>query len=893
MKKYLLTLSLIILSLCARAQTAACDSIDLADTVEVCLGSTVTLNATVYGTNTLISRLWTPALGLSDATILNPVLTTTSSGYYKLTLRTLIEDNLVVNGDFSAGNTGFGSSYTFVTGPGSLFPEGTYAITPDPNDEHPLAYSFYDHTTGLSTGRMMAVNGASTPVNVWCQTISVSPNTYYDFAAWFSNWSSDTITNLPLIHFEVNGVALGSGSFTFPGTPGLWTQFSATWNSGASTSATICITDLQTALGGNDFAIDDVTFKQYCDVADSVLVDVNLPDTSVFAHDTSLCAYGFPIGLYSPSGYTSYTWSTGSGSSFGIPVSTGGTYWVRSVVNCEIRMDTFNVTSLPVPSVYLGHDTGFCIGNTYVLSSPQPTGSTWTWSTGSTSDTIHVSSSGTYSLAVTNSYGCSDNDAVAVLVSNPPVVNLGPDTTECNGVSFVLSSSVTYTAPYYLWQDYSIAPVLTATATGTYWLQVTEYGCSGADTIHVEIKYDTFTLYNPDTAICKGQSVQVRATADPEITFQWRPTAGIANSTQKTPLIKADTSAVYVVVASLEGCPDKRDSFYLDVQPNPDPFLGLNRHICEFDSVRIIGYVDPPWYTHYTYHWSPGTAVDDSTITAVIFRAGITTNIKLTVTTPAGCSGTDSAMMVVHPGNFAIGGGDTSLCPGESARIVAAGGVSYEWTPNSYLDDPGSASPIVKPEGDQSYSVVVTNEYGCRDTLSWTVFVMPAAVMNLQDSVQIFPGESYQISPETNGTKFTWTPSGGLNGKFISNPLATPEVSMLYRVQYVTEHGCRSTDSIYINVNENALVTVPNAFTPGAGANSKLYPVKRGLATLKSFRIYNRWGNLVFQSSGFDEGWDGTFKGVPQPLGVFVYTIEAESGNGRIFTKTGNVTLLR
>ncbi|MBX2907922.1 MAG: gliding motility-associated C-terminal domain-containing protein [Taibaiella sp.] len=891
MRRFLLLLLLVLGSVVADAQTAECDSIDLADTIHACEGSTVTLNATVYGSNTLISRAWTPAAGLSDPTILNPVLTAWTSGSYKLTLRTLADFNLVVNGDFSAGNTGFSSSYTYAAPPSTTLVEGDYSVYTNPNGVHTGFTVMGDHTTG--TGNMMIINAGPTPVDVWCQTIAVSPNTDYDFSAWFANCSSVTVPpNIPTLQFRINGVLQGAAT-PVTAAPGTWVNFSTIWNSGPSTTATICIYDATTVAAGNDFVIDDIAFKRYCDIADSVYVEVQVPDTTFFSHDTALCSYDFPIGLYSPAGYTNYTWSTGSGSSIGIPATSGGAYWVRSILACDVRMDTFHVTSFPAPAVYLGHDTGFCIGNTYVLSSPQPAGSTWVWSTGSTIDSIHVSASGTYSLSVTNSYGCSDTDEVVILVTTPPVVNLGPDTTVCNGSAFVLSSSVTYTAPSYLWQDYSTTPVLTATATGTYWLQVTEYGCPGADTIRVELKFDTFTLYNPDTAICRGQSVQVRATADADMTFQWRPTTGIANSVLLTPLIKPDTSAMYTVTTHMEGCPDLRDSFYIDVQPVPDPFLGLNRHLCEFDSVHIISSVDPPWYNHYSYHWSPGLAVDDSTITAVVFRAGTSTNIKLTVTTPAGCTGIDSAMMVVHPGNFAVGGGDTTVCPNSSVRLLAAGGVSYKWIPSTYLDDPESATPLSKPETDQNYAVIVTSEYGCRDTLGVKISVSPSAVMNLVDSVVIFPGESYQISPETNGSRFTWTPSGGLSGKFISNPLATPEVSTLYRVQFVTEDGCRAIDSIYINVNENALIAVPNAFTPGAGSNSILYPRKRGLATLKSFRVYNRWGNVVFQSSSFDEGWDGTYKGVPQPLGVYVYTIEAQTDKGRDIVKSGNVTLLR
>jgi gliding motility-associated-like protein len=156
----------------------------------------------------------------------------------------------------------------------------------------------------------------------------------------------------------------------------------------------------------------------------------------------------------------------------------------------------------------------------------------------------------------------------------------------------------------------------------------------------------------------------------------------------------------------------------------------------------------------------------------------------------------------------------------------------------------------------------------------------------------LFPGESYQVEPSTNCTQFSWTPSGGLSGKYISNPLATPEVSTKYVLSGVTEWGCKTQDSIRINLSNESVIVMPNAFAPGS-ANSIFKPIKRGQATLRHFRVYDRWGVIVFETTDIDAGWDGTYKGVPQPVGVYVYEVSAVSSTGKVFSKTGNVTLLR
>ena len=163
----------------------------------------------------------------------------------------------------------------------------------------------------------------------------------------------------------------------------------------------------------------------------------------------------------------------------------------------------------------------------------------------------------------------------------------------------------------------------------------------------------------------------------------------------------------------------------------------------------------------------------------------------------------------------------------------------------------------------------------------------------MPDSVTLYPGESYQISPQTNCTHFSWFPAAGLDNAYISNPVAHPAVNTHYTVSATNEWGCKIVDSIDIFVDPQTLLTVPNAFTPGKGTNGTFAVIKRGIATLNSFRIYNRWGNMVFETTNIDQGWDGTYNGVPQPFDVYVYEIDATTTTGERFNKHGNVTLVR
>jgi len=163
--------------------------------------------------------------------------------------------NLLVNGDFELGNTGFSSDYTFA-------PEGNqaaseYSVTTDPKlwNTDGATRSYGDHTTGL--GKMLVVNGATTPsFTVWSETIGVTQDTNYEFGGWLSTWS--WVAPVANLSVSINGVALGS--FYTPNYGGGWQPFSVAWNSGSSNSAIVKFTDIETAAGGNDFAIDDLRF---------------------------------------------------------------------------------------------------------------------------------------------------------------------------------------------------------------------------------------------------------------------------------------------------------------------------------------------------------------------------------------------------------------------------------------------------------------------------------------------------------------------------------------------------------------------------------------------------------------------------------------------------------
>ena len=514
----------------------------------------------------------------------------------------------------------------------------------------------------------------------------------------------------------------------------------------------------------------------------------------------------------------------------------------------------------------------------------------------------------TYTVSATiPGSGCAPaHDHITITIKEEPEVDAGPDITTCLGVPLQLNTIVTPTTQTY---TYSWSPGTDLSATNianpisnpqadiTYYIAVDPgaAGCFGYDTLNIHVLPNDFSLFNKDTAICKGMSVSINAVGDTSFDYTWTPTTWVSDPNIINPVITPDTSQLYTITASFPGCPNIVKTLFIDVQPNATVWVGPDREKCQWDTIQIKPIITPPGYPNYIYTWTPAGGVDDPSAKNIVFNGQTDVMpLTLTVTTPIGCNGSDDLDITVRQGNFAtLSPSDTGICPRETIQMIADGGVSYDWTPGLYLTDSTSSAPVSSPVTDIVYTLLVTDQYGCFDTLTSDVVVYPDAVVDLGEDVTIYPGESVRMNPGGNGLYFRWFPPHGLSSTTVSNPLATPDVNTRYFVTGTTEYGCVTNDSIDVYVSYESILDVPNAFSPGSHPNGEIKIIKRGLATLKYFRIFNRWGQMVFETTNIDQGWDGRFKGVPQPLGVYVYMVEATTSTGKIFSKQGNITLIR
>ena len=552
------------------ANTCACDVINMPDSLHLCLGDTVTLPAALIGSDSIVSYTWTPATGLSSTTILNPLLTATTSGWYYLTANSG-SGNLVANGDFSAGNTGFTTNY-IIEAYGTTSTPGYYAVNANPNLYDASWPVMGDHTTG--TGNMLIVDGAySSSEDFWCETTPVVPNTNYIFTVWTALFHVPQ----PTIQITINGVNIST--FTTSATAAMWQQYQIIWNSNTATSASICMSDLNTTAFGNDFAIDDISFQSGCTAKDSIYIKITTTDTSFSHTDTSVCALLGTVILNAPSGYITPIWSTGATTS-SVTVTDSGTYWVKTTSACILKVDTFNIVASAPKSGSFTTDTTLCMGSVATLTAP-PFFTAHIWNNGDTTSSIIINSAGNYWVTNQNIPNCSIAiDTIHVAAIALPVVALGGDTVLCAGDSIVLGAPEL--SGSFLWNTGSIAPAITVSQGGTYVLTVTQNGCNASDTINVApLSIPTINL-GPDTILCKGDMFVLTAGIDSVL---W------STGVTATSITVIDSSTYWASITNR--CGTVRDSINVGFEPCdlyfPSGFTPNNDG--RNDIARAIGYL--------------------------------------------------------------------------------------------------------------------------------------------------------------------------------------------------------------------------------------------------------------------------------------------------------------
>lgn len=507
---------------------------------------------------------------------------------------------------------------------------------------------------------------------------------------------------------------------------------------------------------------------------------------------------------------------------------------------------------------------------------------------------------------------CEDNfDTVIVTVLPPPLVDIGiEDSVICQNSSVNLDPTVTPAGAY----NYEWTPNVNITSTNTlattvsplvdtwYFLEVTEQnaGCTSMDSVFIEVIPLDMVIDDKSPGICLGDNVQLTmsGTAPDSFSYTWSPGTTLNDSTVMSPFASPDTTTVYMVTIEREGCQSYNDFAIVTVEPNPTVDLGVDKVLCQWDTVYINPTIDPSWFTNYSYSWSNTTNLypPDVADPTVVGNTPGSSSYTLTVSTPLGCFGTDDINITVNPGDFmTVDPTEEEVCSRDSIILEATGGDSYVWTPDLYLSDPNIGNPTSKPRSNVQYTVYGTSAEGCLDTGYVTILLSPAAILEMGEDIDAYDAETIQLNAKGNCSYFSFNPTTFLDDPTISNPTVTGlNTTVTYIVTGYTVNGCATTDTITINYDPGLVIEVPNAFAPNGGeSNNTLQIIRRGDFELEYFRIFNRWGENIFETTDIEMGWDGRHNGDLQPIGTYVYDVRGKDKLGQTIHKNGTITLIK
>jgi len=322
---------------------------------------------------------------------------------------------------------------------------------------------------------------------------------------------------------------------------------------------------------------------------------------------------------------------------------------------------------------------------------------------------------------------------------------------------------------------------------------------------------------------------------------------------------------------------------------------GTGTSICEGTS-----FVIPAVSNGASFTWTPAATLNNAALLTPTASPTVTTKYYITATSGI-CDRTDSVTITVRPAPIPDAGPDASYCYGKVFQLNGSGGASYTWSPSTYfVSATTDQNPSVKANAPITYRLVVTDATGCvslfEDEVS--IDVVPAVkIFAGRDTVAAInqPIQLKAIELNNSGvTQYTWSLPDFLNDANIANPVATLPYDFRYVVTGTTPEGCEGKDDVFIKVYKGPEIYVPSGFTPdGNGLNDILRPIPVGIKEFRFFRLFNRWGQLVFTTPDPRRGWDGRINGVPQPSGTFIWMAEAIDYKGNLITRKGTVTIIR
>ncbi|MEO6830934.1 MAG: gliding motility-associated C-terminal domain-containing protein, partial [Chitinophagaceae bacterium] len=351
---------------------------------------------------------------------------------------------------------------------------------------------------------------------------------------------------------------------------------------------------------------------------------------------------------------------------------------------------------------------------------------------------------------------------------------------------------------------------------------------------------------------------------------------------------------VHLISTNFRGCSDTL-SDSITIYPLPKVAAMSDTSICIPDGI-ILTVTGAK-----TYFWLPPDSLSCTNCANPIANPTKASSYIVTGTDENGCANKDTVNIGIQTKTTFTTKAGGEICLGEMFQLFAIGATVYNWSPSESLDSPKSAHPIAHPQSNTSY-IVIAKEGSCAaDTQVVKVIVHPLPTVDAGSDVKLIAGKATILQASGAGvSKVLWSGDSSLSCYDCFGPEAKPRKTTTYFVKGYNEFGCSSTDSVTVFVLcDGSQLFIPNTFSPnGDGYNDRFFPRGDGIKLITSFRIYSRWGELMYERKNMEvndesAGWDGIHNGRILSPDVFVYVIEANCESGAPIMFKGDVTLLK
>ena len=864
-------------------------SIDAGVNREICLGDTITIGGSPTGPGGSFF-IWSPNANIIGANTGNPQVFPTSSGIYEVTVvsaancsavdsmeiivnqavLTISDNQAICEGSTAQLNASGGVTYTWT--PDNTLDDGAIA---DPLAS-PIADTYYTVTI-VDENSCEAIDSVLVEVfevpqadagvdSVFCGSVyellavpSVGQGVWTFPAALALSGINDPAATV---------IASGEGVYALT-----WTE----------TNGGICIDADQVELTFIDQPIANAGLDDaICGLSyDALAVPSVGNGTWTIPAGITASDLSNPNTQFNADGYGDYTFT-----------------WSEDNNGCS-DSDELTISFVEQPVSFAGNNDQIC-GNTYTLSAIPSVGTgAWSGPTSVTFDDVNdpqtaISTDVYGEMILTwsedNGSGCEDASTVAITFDPFPVVDAGEAQIVC-GLIISLDATAdagisTWSGPagYTLDDPNSGNTIITADTPGevTMTWTVDLNGCVSTDEVNLTFLATPDPNAGDDEELCIFSEVVLNASGGDN--YSWSPQEGLNNPEIPNPTASPEVTTTYVVTISLDNGCEGTDEMTITVFDLPEVNAGEDiGYLCTGDSIQLQA---TPGFD--VYSWSPDTGLSDASI-ANPFAAPNTATVidyQVTVTDANGCMNSDTVQITVNPIVPTDAGADTTICHGDPVIIggepTSPLGTTYSWFPSIAIDDTSSANPTVFPEVTTTYIVTTSNSI-CTGQSTVTVEVetipeLPILIIANPSceglKVQFLNGGDEDLS-------YVWNLGDGTSSADYS-PFHEYPFNGQYNVVLsgTSELGCTYEADTLINATDFSAyfpIELVNVMTPnGDGVNDVLDTGLRGdIEACVKMEVFNRWGEIMFRSSGSNTLWDGrTPGGEKVSAGVYFYYIE-------------------